>query len=91
MFLQIYIYIYICNNTLKVSKYCDFVEHIKEWFSVRHSIYGKNGAIKYITHLDKFSYFPKHYNFHEIMLYSQCPSENFQVEICVLSNNLKIF
>ena len=45
----------------------------------------KNGAIKYITHLDKFSYFPKHYNFHEIMLYSQYPSENFQVEICVLS------
>ena len=26
--------------------------------------------------LDKFSYFPKHYNFHEIMLYSQYPSEN---------------
>ena len=51
----------------------------------------KNGAIKYITHLNKFSYFPKHYNFHEIMLYSQYPSENFQVEICVLSNNLKIF
>ena len=44
----------------------------------------KNGAIKYITHLDKFSYFPKHYNFHEIMFYSQYPSENFQVEICVL-------
>ena len=57
-------------------------------FSERHSIYGKNGAIKYITHLDKFSYFPKHYNFHEIMLYSQYPFENFQVEICVLSNNL---
>ena len=54
-------------------------------------VYGKKGAIKYITHLDKFSYFPKHYNFHEIMLYSQCPSEIFQVEICVLSNNLKIF
>ena len=35
--------------------------------------------------------FPKHYNFHEIMLYSQYPSENFQAEICVLSNNLKIF
>ena len=51
----------------------------------------KNGAIEYITHLDKFSYFPKQYNFHEIMLYSQYPSENFQVEICVLSNNLKIF
>ena len=29
------IYIYICNNTLKVSKYCDFVEHIKEWFSAK--------------------------------------------------------
>ena len=28
----------------------------------------KNGAIEYITHLDKFSYFPKQYNFHEIML-----------------------
>ena len=27
----------------------------------------KNGAIKYITHLDKFSYFPKHCNFNEIM------------------------
>ena len=51
----------------------------------------KNGVIKYITHLGKFSYFPKHYNFYEIMLYSQYPSENFQVEICVLSNNLKIF
>ena len=37
----------------------------------------KNGAIKYITHLDKFLYFPKHYNFNEIMLYSQYPSENF--------------
>ena len=51
----------------------------------------KNGAIKYIrsTHLDKFSYFPKHYNFHETMLYSQYPFENFQVEICVLSYNLK--
>ena len=36
-------------------------------FSERHSIDGKNGAIKYITHLDKFSYFPKHHNFHEIM------------------------
>ena len=59
--------------------------------SERHSIDGKNGAIKYITHLDKFSYFPKHHNFHEIMLYSQYPSENFQVEISVLSNNLKIF
>ena len=35
--------------------------------------------------------FQKHYNFHEIMLYSQYPSENFQDEICVLSNNLKIF
>ena len=53
------------------------------------SIYGKNGAIKYITHLDKFSYFPKHYNFHETMLYSQYPFENFQVEISVLSYNLK--
>ena len=60
-------------------------------FSKRYSIYGKNGAIEYITHLDKFSYFPKQYNFHEIMLYSQYPFENFQVEICVLSNNLKIF
>ena len=38
----------------------------------------KNGAIKYITHLDKFSYFPKHYNFHEITLYSQYPSKNFK-------------
>ena len=46
-------------------------------FSERYSIYRKNGAIKYITHLDKFSYFPKHYNFNEIMLYSQYPSENF--------------
>ena len=46
-------------------------------FGERYWIYGKNGAIKYITHLDKFSYFPKHYNFHEIMLYSQYPSENF--------------
>ena len=55
-------------------------------FGERYSIYGKNGAIKYITHLDKFSYFPKHYNFHEIMLYFQYPSENFQVEMCVLSN-----
>ena len=60
-------------------------------FNERHSIYGKNGAIKYVTHLDKFSYFPKHYNFHEIMLYSQFSTENFQVEICVLSNNLKNF
>ena len=60
-------------------------------FGERYSIYGKNGAIKYIAHLDKFSYFPKHYNFHEIVLYSQYPTENFQVEICVLSNNLKIF
>ena len=64
----------------------NFVESINEWFfGERYSIYGKNGAIKkYITHLDKlikFSYFPKHYNFHEIMLYSQYPSENFQVEI----------
>ena len=42
----------------------------------RYSIYGKNSAIKYITHLDKFSYFPKYYNFHEIMLHSQYPSEN---------------
>ena len=58
-------------------------------FGERYSIYGKNGAIKYITHLDKFSYFPKHYNFHETMLYSQYPFENFQVEICVLSYNLK--
>ena len=40
-------------------------------FGERYSTYGKNGAIKYITHLDKFSYFPKHYNFHETMLYSQ--------------------
>ena len=53
------------------------------------SIYGKNCAIKYITHLDKFSYFPKHYNFHETMLYSQYPFENFQVKISVLSYNLK--
>ena len=53
-------------------------------FGERYSIHGKNGAIKYITHLDNFSYFPKHYNFHEIMLYSQYPSKNFQVEICVL-------
>ena len=60
-------------------------------FSKRHLIYGKNGAIKYITHLDKFSYSPKQYNFREIMLYSQYPSENFKVEICVLSNSLKIF
>ena len=62
-------------------------------FGERYSIYGKNGAIKYITHFDKFSHFPKHCNFHEIMLYSQYPSENFQVEICVLSNtcNLKMF
>ena len=36
-------------------------------FGERYSIYGKSGAIKYSTHLDKFSYFPKHYNFHEIM------------------------
>ena len=57
-------------------------------FGERYSIYGKNGAIKYITHLDKFSYFLKH-NFHETMLYSQYPFENFQVEICVLSYNLK--
>ena len=70
----------------------NFVERINKWFSAKdNSIYGKNGANKYITHLDKFSYFPKNYNFHEIMLYSQYPSENFQVEICVLSNNLKIF
>ena len=60
-------------------------------FRRKMSIYGKNGAIKYITHLDNFSYFPKHYNFHEIMLYSPYPSENFQVEICILSNTLKIF
>ena len=60
-------------------------------FGERYLIRGKNGAIKYITHLDKFSYFPKHFNFHEIMLYSQYPSENFQVEISVLSINLKIF
>ena len=59
-------------------------------FGERYSIYGKNGAIKYIIHLDKFSYFPKHYNFQEIMLYSQYPSENFQVKVCVLSKNLKI-
>ena len=26
-------------------------------FGERYSIYEKNGAIKYITHLDKFSYF----------------------------------
>ena len=39
----------------------------------------KNGAIKYM------------YNFNEIMLYSQYPSENFLLEICVISNNLKIF
>ena len=58
-------------------------------FGERYSIYGKNGAIKYITHLDKLSYFPKHYNCHETMLYSQYPFENFQVEICVLSYNLK--
>ena len=58
-------------------------------FGERYSIYEKHGAIKYITHLDKFSYFPKHYNFHETMLYSQYPFENFQVEICVLSYNLK--
>ena len=73
----------------------NFVERINEWFfGKRYSIYGKNGAIKYMTYLDKlikFSYFPKHYNFHEIMLYSQYPSKNFQVEICVLSKNLKIF
>ena len=48
----------------------------------------KNGAIKHITHLDKFSYFPKHYNFHEILLHSQYPSENFQIEICVLSKKI---
>ena len=54
-------------------------------------LWKKNSAIKYITHLDKFSYFPKQYNFHEIMLYSPYPSENFQFEICILSNNLKIF
>ena len=47
-------------------------------FSERYSIYGKNGAIKYITHLDKFSYFPKHYNFHDIMLYSQYPPKTFK-------------
>ena len=58
-------------------------------FGERYSIYGKNDAIKYITHLDKFSYFPKHNNFHETMLYSQYPFENFQVEICALSYNLK--
>ena len=56
-------------------------------FGERYSIYGKSGAIKYITHLDKFSYFPKQFNFHEIMLYSQYPSENFKVEICALSQN----
>ena len=44
-------------------------------------------SIYIYTYLDKFSCFPKHYNFHEIMLYSQYPSKNFQVEICVLSNN----
>ena len=42
-------------------------------FRRKISIYGKSGAIKYITHLDKFSYFPKHYNFHEIILYSPYP------------------
>ena len=60
-------------------------------FGERYLIYGKNGTIRYITHLDKISHFPKYYNFHEIMLYSPYPSEIFQVEICVLSNNLKIF
>ena len=55
-------------------------------FGERYSIYGKNGAIKYITHLDTFSYFPRHYHFHEIiLLHSQYPSKNFQVDICVLS------
>ena len=49
-------------------------------FGERSSIYRKNGAIKYITHLDKLSYFPKHYNFHEIMLYSQYPFENFKLK-----------
>ena len=94
MFLQKYIYI--CNTTLKVPILWFFLNKKWYWFkfcwthqgmvfSERHSIYGKNGAIKYITHLDKFSYFQKHYNFHEIMLYSQYPSENFQVAICVHS------
>ena len=49
----------------------------------------KNGAIKYITHLEKLSYFPKLYNFREIMLFSQYPSENLLVELYVLSNNLE--
>ena len=57
---------------------------INEWFSEKDIRFmEKNGAIKYITHLDKFSYFRKHYNFHEIM-YSQYSSKNFQVEMCSL-------
>ena len=90
--------IYICNNTLKVSKYCDFFLNKKKMLVqilLNASRIGFQRDIRFmekmITHLDKFSYFPKHYNFHEIMLNSQYPSENFQVEICVLSNNLKIF
>ena len=54
---------------------------INEWFSEKDIRFmEKNGATKYITHLDKFSYFRKHYNFHEIM-YSQY---KLLVEMCSL-------
>ena len=71
--------IYICNNTIKSFQILyffsirndigsNFVERINEWFfGERYLIYGKNGAIKYVTYLDKlfkFSYFQKNYNFH---------------------------
>ena len=80
------LFIFVTTNIVIFSKIrndigSNFVERINEWFSAKDiSFMEKNGAIKYITHLDKFSYFPKHYNFHEIMLYSQCLSKNYEVE-----------
>ena len=57
-------------------------------FGERHSIYGNNGAIRYITHLDKFSYFPKHYNFHEISVdngqYTRSNSYRKLIFLCII-------
>ena len=62
-------------------------------FGERHSIYGGNGAIRYITHLDKFSYFQKHYNFHEISVdndqYFRSNSYRNIIFLCIIDCILK--
>ena len=65
VFVKIFIFV---TTPLKFSNIQILLNASMNGFRRKILIYGKNGAIKYITHLDKFSYFPKHYNFHEIML-----------------------